>query len=89
MRELWTRFSRNRGAVIGLVVLVAVVLVAALAPVLYPYSPWQMVGRPFLPPFEQAGQPLGTDMLGRDVAAGLAHGARVSLLVGLVSTVVA
>jgi peptide/nickel transport system permease protein len=33
--------------------------------------------------------PLGTDMLGRDIAAGLAHGARVSLLVGLVSTAVA
>ncbi len=89
MREFWTRFSRNRGAVVGLAVLVVVVLVAVLAPVLYPYSPWQMVGRPFLPPFEQAAQPLGTDMLGRDVAAGLAHGARVSLLVGLVSTVVA
>ncbi len=89
MREFWRRFGRNRGAVVGLAVLVVVVLVAVLAPVLYPYSPWQMVGRPFLPPFEQADLPLGTDMLGRDIAAGLAHGARVSLMVGLVSTVVA
>ena len=33
--------------------------------------------------------PLGTDTLGRDIAAGLVHGARVSLLIGVVSTLVA
>ena len=32
---------------------------------------------------------LGTDMLGRDIAAGLVHGARVSLLIGLISTCIA
>ena len=48
-----------------------------------------MVQRPFLPPFTMAGLPLGTDALGRDVLAGIVHGARVSLLVGLVSTLAA
>jgi peptide/nickel transport system permease protein len=48
-----------------------------------------MVQRPFLPPFEMEGLPLGTDAVGRDVLSGLFHGARVSLLVGLVSTAVA
>src|SRR6056297_3319926 len=48
-----------------------------------------MVQRPFLVPFSTDGFPLGTDTLGRDVAAGLVHGARVSLIVGLVSTLVA
>jgi len=48
-----------------------------------------MVQRPFLAPFSTDGLPLGTDTLGRNVAAQLAYGARVSLLVGLVSTVVA
>jgi peptide/nickel transport system permease protein len=46
-----------------------------------------MVQRPFLPPFTLAKVPLGTDALGRDVMAGIIHGARVSLLVGLISTV--
>lgn len=89
MREFWTRFRRNRGGVIGLGILGVVVLVAVLAPVLFPQSPWKMVQRPFLEPFAAEGLWLGTDTLGRDVAAGLAHGARVSLIVGLVSTVVA
>jgi peptide/nickel transport system permease protein len=87
--DLWQRFRRNRGAVLGLAILVVVILVAALGPFLYPHSPWQMVSRPFLGPFADAQVPFGTDMLGRDIAAGIAHGARVSLLVGLVSTVVA
>ncbi len=89
MKDFWKRFRYNRGAVIGLVILALVVLTAILAPILFPESPWKMVQRPFLPPFEQEGLPLGTDALGRDVLSGLAHGAYVSLLVGLVSTIVA
>lgn len=87
--EFWKRFASNRGGVIGLVLLVIIVGIAVSAPLLFPTSPWKMVSRPFLPPFENAKFWLGTDTVGRDVAAGLAHGARVSLLVGLVSTVAA
>ncbi|SEM42148.1 peptide/nickel transport system permease protein [Bosea lupini] len=83
------RFSRNRGALIGLAILIAVVLFAILAPSLYPQSPWRTVARPFLAPFVMERFPLGTDTLGRDIASGLAHGARVSLTIGLVSTIVA
>ncbi len=89
MMSFWKRFSYNRGAVIGLVILTFVIVAAILAPILFPQSPWKMVQRPFLPPFTQDGLLLGTDALGRDVLAGLAHGAYVSLLVGLVSTIVA
>lgn len=89
MKSFWTRFSYNRGAVIGLVILTLVLATAILAPFLFPQSPWKMVQRPFLPPFTQDGLPLGTDALGRNVLSGLAHGAYVSLLVGLVSTIVA
>ncbi len=86
MTDFWKRFKRNRGAVIGLAILIAVVLIAAFAPVIFPQSPWKMVQRPFLPPFAMDKLPLGTDALGRNVLAGLAHGAQVSLLVGLIST---
>ncbi len=89
MIEFWTRFARNKGAVFGLVVLVGVIALAAFAHMLFPQSPWRMTGAPFQPPGAQPGHWLGTDTLGRDIAAGIAHGARVSILVGLVSTAVA
>ncbi|BBK32610.1 peptide/nickel transport system permease protein [Stella humosa] len=87
MIAFWRLFRRNRAAVLGLVVLGIVLLLAAAGPLLYPESAFKLVDRPFQPPF---GRWLfGTDMLGRDVVAGLVHGARTSLLIGLVATVVA
>lgn len=80
---------RNPGGLIGLVVLVLVIFVAVFGPLAFPNSPWRMVQRPFLPPFALSAVPLGTDALGRDVLSGIIHGARVSLLVGLVSTIAA
>ena len=87
MSEFWSRYRRNKGAVVGLVVLALVIALAALAPLLFPKSPWEMAGAPFQRPFGDF--PLGTDMLGRDILSGIVHGARVSLMVGVVSTVVA
>lgn len=81
------RFLRHRPAVAGLVMLLAVVLAAALAGVIYPGNPFGIVGKPFQPPFSE--HLLGTDSLGRDLAAGLLHGARTTLLVGVVATVIA
>ncbi len=83
------RFARNRGAVIGLLLLLVLVGFAIVAPYLFPQSPWRTVGRPFLAPFANERFLLGTDTLGRNIAAGLVHGARVSLMIGLVSTFVA
>ena len=82
-------YCRNVPAVIGAVLLLLIVSVAVLAPVLFPEDPWSMVARPLLPPGVDAAFPLGSDALGRDIAAGLAHGARVSLMIGLVSTTIA
>ena len=83
------RFAHNRGALLGILVLLLVLAAAVAAPLLYPASPWRMVSRPFMAPLALDRFPLGTDALGRDVAAGLMHGARVSLLIGLVSTLAA
>jgi len=83
-----SRFAANRGALIGLALLVVLVAVVVLAPLLYPQSPWRMVGRPMGAPLD-GNFLLGTDTLGRDVAAGIVHGARVSLLIGIVSTMAA
>src|SRR5690606_3584808 len=83
------RLLLNPKAAIGLVILAIAVLAAFLAPIAFPRDPCQMVSRPFLPPFQDPGLWLGTDMLGRDILAGLAYGAQVSLIVGIVSTVIA
>lgn len=88
MRAFWARYRRNKGAVVGLVLLLLVFAMAAAAPLLFPGSPWDMAAAPFLPPGEM-GMWLGSDSLGRDVAAGIAHGARISLMVGAISTIVA
>ncbi|QCI64537.1 ABC transporter permease [Phreatobacter stygius] len=89
MTAFLRRFAENRGALVGIAILLIIVAVAALAPHIYPTSPWRMVNRPFLAPFALERAPLGTDALGRDILAGLVHGSRVSLLIGLVSTLAA
>lgn len=88
VREFLGTFFRNRGAAVGLVVLALVGLMAATADFVFPFSPWDMRGGPFMHPGEM-DLLLGSDSLGRDVAAGIAYGARVSLLIGAVSTVAA
>jgi peptide/nickel transport system permease protein len=84
----WKLFARNRGAVIGLVILLLITLMAATAGFFFPADPFSLAGKPMSPPGEN-GFLLGSDSLGRDVAAGIAHGAKTSLLIGLLATLVA
>ncbi|MEM9145735.1 MAG: ABC transporter permease [Pseudomonadota bacterium] len=85
--NFWRLFTRNRSAVVGLCILLGVLILAAIAPFLYPDSPFKLAGRPMSEPF--GDWIFGTDTLGRDIMAGIAHGARTSLLIGLIATVVA
>lgn len=87
--RLLRRLGRSPAALAGLTLLLAVAVMAAAGPLLYPEGPWVLIGRPFAWPGEMAGRPLGTDSLGRDVAAGILHGSRISLLIGLAATAVA
>lgn len=89
MKKIVKALLRNPASLIGLAILTAVLAVAIIGPLIFPNSPWRMVQRPFLAPMVADGFMFGTDALGRDVTAGLIHGARVSLMVGLVSTLVA
>ena len=88
MLAFWHRYKRNRSAVFGLVVIVLVVLMAATADFLYPFDPFRLAGKPLSAPGTN-GFLLGSDSLGRDVAAGIVHGAKTSLLIGLIATLVA
>lgn len=75
-------FVRNKAATVALFVLVLIIVAGVVGPNLYETDPYDMVWMPFSPP-GQEGFLLGTDYLGRDILAGILHGARVSLLVGL------
>jgi peptide/nickel transport system permease protein len=80
-------FLRNPAAMAGVVLLFFMLVLALLAPVLYPGDPLDMVAPPLLWPGQDTAFPLGSDSLGRDVVAGIAHGARISLAVGVVAAV--
>ena len=82
------RFATNIADCGGVIAMGLVCILALAAPYLFPGSPWEMVASPFIPPMTN-GYVLGTDMLGRDIAAGIAHGARFSLLLALSITVAA
>ncbi len=88
LKDFWRYFSVNRGALGGLIIVVAVLLIAALAGVLAPYNPDLTDNTVFLvPPAWQAGGSsahlLGTDAIGRDILSRLMHGARLSLTIGI------
>lgn len=81
--RLLRKLLRTPEGAIGLGLLAALALVALFAPVLAPGDPLRIAGRALTAPFTDSAFPLGTDRLGRDVLAGIVHGARTSLLVGL------
>lgn len=87
-REAWRVFSRNKAAMLGLGLLLAVVTTMLFGPGLYGVKPFEIVGAPFTPPFQDPKLWLGTDYLGRDILAGILIGGRATLLVGLAAAAV-
>jgi len=87
--DFLSRFSRNRGALVGALVILLVALIAVLAPVFFPTDPLRIVGPPELWPGDDPDFLLGTDSLGRDILAMIVHGARATLLIGLFASAVA
>jgi len=88
--ELWRDFRRNRGAVIGLVIVAVLVFLAVFADLIAPYSPSEQYRDAFLrapswQPTDGHRFLLGTDPVGRDILSRLIHGTRLDLLIGLVS----
>ena len=88
MHGFWGRFSKNKSAVLGLFILCLVIFLAAIANWIYPDDPFRLAGKPMSIPGTN-GFLLGSDTLGRDVASGIAHGAKTSMLIGLLATVAA
>ena len=84
----WSRFRRNRLALVGLVLVVVLAVSAALAPWLAPYDPARqsLVEKRTKP---GAKYVLGADEFGRDILSRVIYGARVALLVGVLSALIA
>ena len=83
------RYFRSPAAVIGLILLLVVIAMAISAGWLYPRDPLALAGRPLIWPFSNPRFLLGTDNSGRDIAAQIFYGARISLLIGGVATAIA
>ncbi|MDQ6941589.1 MAG: ABC transporter permease [Candidatus Eremiobacteraeota bacterium] len=82
--DVWRRFRRAPGAVVGAVVVTAIVLLAVFAPLLAPSDPLaQHVAQGAQGP--SGGHWFGTDKLGRDVFARILYGARISIRIGFVA----
>jgi peptide/nickel transport system permease protein len=83
------RLSRDKVAMIALAVVVALVLMAILAPYLAPADPLKGSMLRRLRPIGTPGFPLGSDELGRDMLSRLIHGARLSLFMGIMPVFIA
>jgi peptide/nickel transport system permease protein len=82
-------YLRSPAAIIGMLLLLAVLFMAGSADYFFPRDPLSLAGRPLSWPFDNPRFVLGTDASGRDIAAQIFHGARISLLIGVVATIVA
>lgn len=88
IRIIWNRFRKNPLSVAGLIVILALAVVAIFAPFIVPYKPTAInVYNVLSPP--SVSHPFGTDELGRDVLSRMIVGSRVSLSVGFVAVGIA
>jgi peptide/nickel transport system permease protein len=84
----WKRFKKNRLAVAGGIIVVALFIIAVFAPFISPYNPNDIDRTQILEP-PSFKHPLGTDDLGRDILSRMIWGARISLSVGFVAVGIA
>jgi peptide/nickel transport system permease protein len=85
-RRAWRTFSKNRSALVGLILIVLLVLIAVFAPWIAPHNPIEQstINRLAPPSWDY---PLGRDDFGRDVLSRIIYGTRVALTVGVLSVI--
>jgi oligopeptide transport system permease protein len=101
-RDAWRRLLRNKLAVFGLIVVILIAITSLLGPPIikaatgytYDFIPRDVLLIKSIPPFKAAdgsfswAHPMGTDNSGRDMLARVLLGGRISLMVGIISTIV-
>jgi len=89
LQESIHQLRRNKAAIAGLLVIALFLFVGIFAPVISPHNPLeQTISMRKAPPFTE-GYLLGTDSLGRDMLSRLIYGARISMIIGVVSVGIA
>ncbi|MEP6997324.1 MAG: ABC transporter permease subunit [Betaproteobacteria bacterium] len=93
LREFWQAYRQSRGAVVGIALIVVLVVLALGANVIAPHSPYEQFRESTLAPpvWHDGGSArfiLGTDPVGRDILSRLIYGARLSLLIGMISVAI-
>jgi len=84
--DVWDQFKTHKGALVGMVVFVLILVFCFLGPLVWPHDWTAMNPRLRNRPWSWE-HPFGTDRLGRDIVAQLMQGGRISLVVGLVAMV--
>jgi dipeptide transport system permease protein len=92
-REFWSAYRQSRGAMVGLTLVIALIVLAIFAAVVSPHPPNEQYREFTLAPpaWHDGGSAnfiLGTDPVGRDILSRLIYGTRLSLLIGLISVAI-
>ena len=85
--EVWRRLVRNRGAMIGMIIVITLIIIACCVDLIYDYDTeiiLQDIPNRYIKPCLE--HPFGTDKLGRDVFKRIVYGAKYSLLIGFSAT---
>ena len=90
LRIVWNQLKKNKGAVLGLIIIALITLLALAAPLLYDYES-QVIDLDLVNRLQRPSEAhwFGTDDLGRDVLARIIFGARYSLAIGVVAVLIA
>ena len=86
-QDAWRRFRRHKPALIAAAILLIIILGAIFIPMIYPYTYDQQIrtARNLWPNYQH---PFGTDKLGRDLFIRVVYGARISLSIGIVASII-
>lgn len=86
-QDVFRSLRKDRMAIVGGIVILLFVLMALLAPLISPHDPYEVnLDRQFLKPSMENW--LGTDMFGRDVLSRILYGSQISLLIGIVPSLI-
>ena len=88
--EFYKKFKKNKSALIGLYIVIILIICAITAPFISPYDPLiQNLDNRLIPPFwnenGSLAHILGTDDFGRDLLSRIIYGARISIVIGIIS----